>query len=105
MNNKKLILLFGVVLCASAIFGIYKLLFVLQQGGISGVATFDGVLFLLVDIIISAWAGIYLIKDREKIYQKLNVPAGPFFKKPLSGWLIFYALIVVAIIVATEFMK
>src|SRR3989338_3955156 len=96
--KKNLMVLFGIILCVFAIFGIYKLLFILQEGGMSSIVTFTGI-FFLIDVVISAWAGIYLIKDREKIYQKLNVPVGSFFKKPLSGWLIVYVLIVLAIIV------
>jgi len=102
--KKNLIIIFGILLLISAFFGVYQLAQILLVQGTNGVITFNGAIFLI-EIIISGWVGIYLVKNKEEIYQKLNTPAGPVFKKSLSPWIIVYAVVIVGFIVASEFMK
>jgi hypothetical protein len=103
MKNKKVIVLFGVLLFVAAIFGVIQLVGLFQSNP-SSLGSLESILIALF-IILDIWAGSYLIKSKEKVYQALNIPVSQLFKKRWPLWLILYAIIITIIVIAEDVFK
>ena len=104
MKSKKLIIALGIILLTLGFVGLFKLLTMLQFGIDFGDGVW-GLLGIVIYVVLDLYAGIYFIKNNDKIYAKLNVPAKPLFQKSLQLWFIAYVLILLSLIVMSEYIN